>query len=318
MLGRGLINRSRTRLPELTMDGDINLGANKLKFTTTLIKESGSVIRFRNTNDAAYISIHALIYYIESSIEFAASGAFISAGAGDDRYGLLKARDNTIGEVEIGRFAGAADPYFQIGRDDTGVAAGAVTDMLVLQAGAGTTAETAGFGFGTSIKLGNDASEVEERISIDYVLVTNTNGSEAARIDYNVMGGGSEVAKVLQIASDRVSVNKILGYGTVADLTIATGVVAVVQTYHSIIVEGGAGGGNDQLDTATGGSEGDMLIIKTKTAGTADTVTVADATGSDTFILAGGANFVLDHIDDRLMCIHNGTEWVEISRSSNS
>ncbi len=111
---------------------------------------------------------------------------------------------------------------------------------------------------------------------------------------------------------------KKLKYGAEADLTIASGVIAVTQTYHSIIVQGGAGGGNDQLDTATGGSEGDILILKSNTSGGSDTVTVANGTGSDTFILAGGANFVFDHIDDRLMCIHNGTEWVELSRSSNS
>ena len=39
---------------------------------------------------------------------------------------------------------------------------------------------------------------------------------------------------------------------------------------------------------------------------------------TDTFILAGGANFVMDHIDDRLVLLHNGTEWVELSRSANS
>ncbi len=117
----------------------------------------------------------------------------------------------------------------------------------------------------------------------------------------------------------RVSLTSgVVGYGTETDLTIATGAVAVTQTYHSIIVQGGAGGGNDQLDTATGGSEGDILILKASTSGGSDTVTVADGTGADTFILAGGANFVLDHIDDRIMLIHNGTEWVELTRSSNS
>ena len=72
------------------------------------------------------------------------------------------------------------------------------------------------------------------------------------------------------------------------------------------------------MNTATGGSEGDILILKPNTSGGADTVTVVDGTGANTFILAGGANFVMDHIDDRIMFIHNGTEWVEISRSSNS
>ena len=119
----------------------------------------------------------------------------------------------------------------------------------------------------------------------------------------------------LSIFSDKFTK---FGYGAETDLTIDTGVIAVTQTYHSIIVENGAGQGNDQLDTATGGSKGDILILKSNTSGGSDTVTVADGTGAGTFILAGNANFVLDHIDDRLICIHNGTEWVEISRSSNS
>ena len=111
-----------------------------------------------------------------------------------------------------------------------------------------------------------------------------------------------------------VTVDK-LKYGAEVDLTIAGGVVAVTKTYHSIITQGGA---DDQLDTATGGSEGDILILKSNLSATNGIVTVANATGADAFILAGGANFVLDHIDDRLMLIHNGTEWVEISRSANS
>ena len=107
-----------------------------------------------------------------------------------------------------------------------------------------------------------------------------------------------------------------------ASATILTisggGAVAITQTYHSIIVTGDTGNGADDLSTATGGSDGGMLILKANTSGANDTVTVKNGTGSDTFILAGGADFVLDHIDDRIMFLHNGTEWVEISRSSNS
>lgn len=102
------------------------------------------------------------------------------------------------------------------------------------------------------------------------------------------------------------------------ELTIAVGVVTKTKAYHTITVEGGAGGGNDQLDTCEGGSEGDILILKATTSGGADTVTIADGVGADAFILEAGANFVMDHVDDRIMLIHNGTEWVEISRSNNS
>ena len=102
------------------------------------------------------------------------------------------------------------------------------------------------------------------------------------------------------------------------ELTIATGVITKTKAYHTITVEGGIGAGADQLDTCGGGSEGDILILKATTSGVNDTVTIANAVGAGAFILAGAANFVMDHIDDRIMLIHNGTEWVEISRSDNS
>ena len=100
-------------------------------------------------------------------------------------------------------------------------------------------------------------------------------------------------------------------------LTIAAGVITKTKAYHTITVEGGAGSGADDLATCAGGSEGEILILKATTTGANDTVTVKDGTGADTFILAG-ADFVMAHVDDRIMLIHNGTEWVELSRSDNS
>ena len=94
--------------------------------------------------------------------------------------------------------------------------------------------------------------------------------------------------------------------------------IAITQTYHSIIVENGVGQGADTLSRALNGSNGDILILKANTSGANDQVTVANGTGANEFILAGGADFVMNHIDDRLMLIHNGTEWCELSRSSNS
>ncbi len=112
--------------------------------------------------------------------------------------------------------------------------------------------------------------------------------------------------------------NSVVGFGAAGSLTIASGAVAITKVSHTLVVEGGAGSGADTLATATGGVEGDILILKTTTSGANDQVTVSNGTGSDTFILAGGADFVMDHLNDRLTLIHNGTEWVELSRSSNS
>jgi hypothetical protein len=109
-----------------------------------------------------------------------------------------------------------------------------------------------------------------------------------------------------------------VAFGAESDLTISSGAVTVTQTYHSIVVEGGVGSGADTLSSAAGGSEGDMLIIKPNTSGANDQVTVADGTGAGAFILNDGLDFIMNHVDDRLMLIHNGTEWVEQGRISGS
>ena len=138
-------------------------------------------------------------------------------------------------------------------------------------------------------------------------------------------GGGGALAEKMRISAagtltvvGDVLVSGVIRHGAAGSLTIATGVVAVTKTYHTIVVENGTGSGADALVTATGGAEGDRLILKAATTGANDQITVTNGTGSDTFILAGGADFVMDHIDDRIELIHNGTEWVELTRSDNS
>ena len=128
------------------------------------------------------------------------------------------------------------------------------------------------------------------------------------------------VAKMNEQVRDNIDyLKENIALEAAVDLEIdAGGAVAKTKAYHTITVNGGTGSGNDQLDTCTGGAEGEILILKATTTGGADTVTIADGAGADTFILEGGVNFAMDHVDDRWMGIHNGTEWVEISRSANS
>jgi hypothetical protein len=109
-----------------------------------------------------------------------------------------------------------------------------------------------------------------------------------------------------------------LNFGAEVEVTIATGAIAVTASNNAVIVEGGAGSGADALASATGGAAGDILMLSPKTSGVNDTVTITDGTGAGAFICEGGANFVMDHVDDQWIGKHNGTEWKEISRSSNS
>lgn len=135
----------------------------------------------------------------------------------------------------------------------------------------------------------------------------------------SMIAGGVEGIRVSEASGViDVTLTGAVNYGAPVSLTIASGAVAVTATLHTIVVEGGAGAGADILATATGGVDGQVLILKPTTSGANDQVTVADGTGSDTFILAGNADFVMDHLDDRLTLLHNGTEWVETARSGNS
>lgn len=135
-----------------------------------------------------------------ADFNFLATARWIKAHNADNGYLIEGARDSTVGVVEVSSLRGGADPWFQIGRDDTGVATDAVTDMLVLQAGAGTGNESANFGLGISAKLGNASSEVEERVSLDAVLTTATNGSEAAEWRFGAMTGGAMVADIFTVS----------------------------------------------------------------------------------------------------------------------
>ncbi len=179
-----------------TLTGDLNIGANKLKLQAITLKDDAfGTFYVRNLLDTADAGFFAAIAYLTGALYLYGNGLSIAPQDVDNYYAKITARDNTVGQVEVARFSSAADPYFQIGRDDTGVATNAITDVLVIQCGAGTNNEAAGQGAGIPFKIGNAASEVEERASIDAVLVTATNGAEEAKLALNLMVAGAMVAE---------------------------------------------------------------------------------------------------------------------------
>ncbi len=109
-----------------------------------------------------------------------------------------------------------------------------------------------------------------------------------------------------------------LNLGPAVSVTIASGAIAKTSHRHTLVVEGGTGSGADSIATATGGIDGDLLVLHPTTSGANDQVTVSDGVGGDAFKLAGGIDFVMNHIDDRLWLLHDGTDWVEMTRSGNS
>jgi len=109
------------------------------------------------------------------------------------------------------------------------------------------------------------------------------------------------------IGYDRTPV--ILRFKAVSTLTIdAGGAVTKTQSNHTIDTLGGAA--SDDLDTINGGVVGDWLILRP--ANDARTVVVKNGTGN---ILLNGADFTMDNVNDRLVLLYNGTNWIEISRA---
>ena len=110
---------------------------------------------------------------------------------------------------------------------------------------------------------------------------------------------------------------KLLNLTDETELTLdANGEVTVTQSVHKLLTN--AGGGTDDLEAITGGSTGDILIIR---ASDATKTIVAQHGGTPTggvaLNLASGVNFTMDEDDDFLvLCLINSL-WQEISRSEN-
>jgi hypothetical protein len=98
-------------------------------------------------------------------------------------------------------------------------------------------------------------------------------------------------------------------------LTLATGVITVTGTVHTVEVEGDiASVTTDDLATINGGVTGALLVLSA--FHTDRTIVAKDGTGN--LLLAG--DFSMASINDRLVLIYDGTasKWVELSRSTNS
>jgi len=99
---------------------------------------------------------------------------------------------------------------------------------------------------------------------------------------------------------------------TKAANTINAGVVAL-GNYNYLEIDTAGAASTDDLDTITGGIfDGQIIIVKA--ADSARTVVCKDGTGN--LRLAG--DFSLDHADDRIQLMYDGTNFVELSRSSNA
>ncbi len=100
---------------DVTIEDDIVIGANKIKMTSHLLKEDDPTwLAIKNAADDAYSRLKILTLGVSFSIDCITDGVYITAPNIDNNHFDFKARDNTVGRVEVARLQGAADPYFQM------------------------------------------------------------------------------------------------------------------------------------------------------------------------------------------------------------
>lgn len=110
-------------------------------------------------------------------------------------------------------------------------------------------------------------------------------------------------------SSGNFSLNKKLNFGAGQTATIASGAITATKSY---VVLAGEGATTDDLDTISGGTEGDIVVLRTTTG--SYTITIKDGTGN----LNLNGDFAMDSNKDIITLIYDGSSWDEISRTSNA
>ena len=115
----------------------------------------------------------------------------------------------------------------------------------------------------------------------------------------------------LLIVNGSIVSEDVGAYGPAIPVTIASGVISVSGPgLYEIDTQGGAA--SDALDTINGGSEGDVIVLKS--ANDAHNVVVTDGTsGSDNLDLLG-LSITLDTANQRVVLQKDAAgNWVEMS-----
>ncbi len=201
----------------------------------------------------------------------------------------------------------AVSPTLAFGDGDSGFyeASDDVIDIGI--AGAQAFSISATSFFGSQV---DGPSVLDESCSVTNPCFTRTDDNDTG-VGFDGSNAGSLVSAGVSVFSWNAGgpqVEKTLGL-SVSTLTVATGAVAVTQSYHLIAGESGA---NDTLDTISGGTTGEILIIGAS-SNSVDII-IGDLTGN----IDISAALTLDHVNDTLTLLFNGTVWVETGRGANS
>ena len=109
-----------------------------------------------------------------------------------------------------------------------------------------------------------------------------------------------------------IRITGFLNLGPAVNKTIAAGVITATSTRITLGTEGGAA--TDDLNTILGGTDGDIILLATATAGN-DVTLKTRVGGADNLRLVGGIDQVLNHSYDKIMLIYRLSDacWHQIS-----
>jgi hypothetical protein len=110
--------------------------------------------------------------------------------------------------------------------------------------------------------------------------------------------------------------NILTGGIKMVSLTISSGTISISsypETWLYITVDTEGGAGTDDLNNITGGTEGQIVVLRT--ADNTRDVTIKYATSA--MMPTGKADFTLSNVKDSAMFIYNGSQWVGLAVSDN-
>lgn len=157
----------------------------------------------------------------------------------------------------------------------------------------------------------HNVSDVSKEVGFDTSGITTATTRTIDIPDVDGVMAVSSMTDAFVFSGDVTTSGKVT-LSTPTELTISTGAVTATKAFHTIDTEADAA--SDDLDTISGGSDGDILIIRA----VSDTrsVVVKDGTGN----LALSGDMTLDSSNDTLQLIYDATltKWLELTRSNNS
>lgn len=113
----------------------------------------------------------------------------------------------------------------------------------------------------------------------------------------------------LWVDGGRSRFDGLVNFDTQTTVIAASDAITVTKSYHTVDTE--AGLNSDDIATINGGKEGDILVIKP----IADTRTLIARNAAGNLKL--DSDFTMDDVQDTLTLMFDGTNWNELSRSSN-